>query len=202
MQALQYQVTHLDGVLLTHAHQDHTAGIDDLRALCFRKSQPMPVLLSEETAKEIQIRYAYIFQTGHPYEKSAPKMHLYILEHLNGKMDFEKVVIQYVSYFQGGMKVNGFRFGSLAYLTDVCDYSPTIFEQLKGVKTLIISALRYIKSPLHLSVDEAIDFAKRLEVEKAWLTHLSHDLEHERTNAYLPPFIKCAYDGLEIEFDM
>ena len=99
------------------------------------------------------------------------------------------------------MQVNGFLIGDLAYLSDIRHFDPSIFEHLKGVKTLIISALRYTPSLLHFSIDEAIDFANQLKVEKVWLTHISHEIDHHRTNAYLPPHIRLAYDGLIIDFN-
>jgi phosphoribosyl 1,2-cyclic phosphate phosphodiesterase len=99
------------------------------------------------------------------------------------------------------MPVNGFRFGSLAYLSDIRDFSPEIFNQLQGVRCLVLSALRYSHSALHFSVDEAIDFANKVGAEKVWLTHISHELEHHDANAYLPDHMRLAYDGLEIDFE-
>lgn len=198
-QALRYGISHLDGLLLTHAHHDHTAGLDDLRPICYTKRTPLPVLLSPETAKDIQERFHYLFQSDQQNEICKPRFDLQILSDASGEVVFEGVTIQYLSYTQAGMLVNGYRFGNAAYISDIRSFSPDIFEHLRGVKTLIISALRYIPSPLHFSVDEAIDFAKRLEVEKVWLTHISHELEHAQTNAYLPATMHLAYDGLEIE---
>lgn len=198
-QALRKGIVNLDGLLLTHAHYDHTAGLDDLRPIYYRRATPLPVLLSAETAKDIQLRFYYLLQSSE--ENFIPRFALQILPNQAGEVIFENIPIQYVTYMQGGMLVNGFRFGDLAYLSDIRNFFPSIFDHLKGVKTLIISALRYTPSPLHFSVDEAIDFANQLGVEKVWLTHISHDLEHHRTNAYLPAHIRLAYDGLEIDFD-
>ena len=194
-QALRNEIHSVDGILLTHSHYDHTGGFDDLRALSFRRETPIPLLLSEETAKDLKLRYFYLFH------QFAPKFELNILQNENGIINFLGLPIQYVSYEQSGMKVNGFRIGDLAYLTDIRNYSESIFEELKGVRYLIISALRDVPSPLHLSVDEAIAFSKNLHVEKTWFTHISHDLEHVKTNADLPVNIQLAYDGLEIEFN-
>lgn len=198
MQALRIGLTKLDGLLLTHAHHDHTAGIDDLRPIYYRRQTPLPVLLSAETAKEVLIRFNYLFESGHA--DFVPRFDLQLLPAHVGEVLFETLPIQYVTFTQGGMLVNGYRFGNLAYLSDIRHFPASIFEDLKGVKTLIISALRYTPSPLHFSVDEAIDFAKQLNAEQVWLTHLSHELEHHQTNAYLPNHIRLAYDGLEIDF--
>jgi phosphoribosyl 1,2-cyclic phosphate phosphodiesterase len=99
------------------------------------------------------------------------------------------------------MRVDGLRFGDLAYVSDIKDFPDTIFEDLKGIKTLIISALRFQRTKMHFSVDDAIDFAKKVGSEKTWLMHVSHELEHEAGNAYLPEGIEIAYDGLQLEFE-
>jgi phosphoribosyl 1,2-cyclic phosphate phosphodiesterase len=201
LQALRSGIKNLDGILLTHAHHDHTGGIDDLRPIYFHRRSPLPILLSAETAHDLQMRYYYLFQTRQEQEHSHPRFHLQILPDQEGSIVFEDLPVQYVTYTQGGMPVNGFRIGNLAYLTDIRHYSPSIFEQLKGIHFLIISALRYTPSLLHFSVDEAIDFAKELRAKEVWLTHISHDLDHHHASSYFPANIFLAYDGLEIEFE-
>jgi phosphoribosyl 1,2-cyclic phosphate phosphodiesterase len=96
------------------------------------------------------------------------------------------------------MKVQGFRFGSFAYVTDIKTYTDQIFEDLKGVETLVLSALRFTPSPMHFSIDDAIDFVSKVSPTRAYLTHIAHELDHEKTNAYLPPNMKLAYDGLKL----
>jgi len=198
-QALRTGITKLDGLLLTHAHHDHTAGLDDLRPLYYHSRTPLPVLLSHATAEDVRMRFYYLFASENKI--SISHFNFQLLADQSGLTLFQDLPIEYVTFKQGGMLVNGFRIGDLAYLSDIRDFQPSIFNELKGVKYLVISALRYTQSPLHLSVDEAIDFANELNVEKAWITHVSHDLEHHQTNAYLPPHIRLAYDGLEIDFD-
>lgn len=192
-QALRFGISHLDGVLLTHSHYDHIAGLDDLRAYYYIRKSAIPFLLSKETADDIRLRYHYLFL--HQNER----FHLQMLSDKKGEVLFEGISIEYVSYIQAGMPVTGFRLGSLAYISDIRTFESGIFERLQGVKTLIISALRYTPSELHFSVDEAVDFAKQIKAEKVWLTHISHELDHEQTNAYLPANVSLAYDGLEIE---
>ena len=201
IQALRHKITALDGILLTHAHYDHTGGMDDLRPIYFRRKASLPVLLSFETAQDLQKGYYYLFGSDGGLENFIPKLHLELLPDVAGKVVFEGLPVQYVTYMQGGMSVNGFRIGNLAYLSDIREYSNSIFENLIGVQYLIISALRYTSSPLHFSVDEAIDFAKELKADRVWLTHISHELDHSLTNAYLPKNMCLAYDGLEIEFE-
>lgn len=200
-QALRYKISSLDGILFTHAHYDHTAGIDDLRPLYYWNKKLIPFLLSPETAQDIRARFHYLFQPIPGQEFFDHRFDLQLLPADAGKVIFEGIPIEYVSYSQSGMKVNGFRFGNMAYLSDIRHFPPMIFEHLKGVKYLIISALRYTPSPIHFSVDEAIDFSRQVEAERVWFTHIGHELEHQQTNAYLPANIALAYDGLEITFD-
>ena len=201
-QALRYHIKTVDGLLFTHAHHDHTAGIDDLRPIYYKRNKPLPALLSAETAEEIKMRYYYIFKPEQVYDKFMTRIELHILPALEGKIDFEGISIEYMSYQQGRMTVNGFRFGDLVYLSDIRVFSPILFKHLTGINTLIVSALRYTPSPLHFSVDEAVDFATQVGAKTVWLTHLSHELDHDKTNAYLPPHVRLAYDGLEINFWM
>lgn len=98
--------------------------------------------------------------------------------------------------------MNGFRFGTLAYISDIKDYPDTIFEDLDGIEVLIISALRYSVSPLHFTVAEAVDFAKKSGAAMTYLTHISHELEHVQAESCLPPNVRIAYDSLELNFSM
>ncbi len=194
-QALRYEINYLDGVLLTHAHEDHIAGIDDLRIYYFQNHTPLPCLASKETAKDLYERFHFIFK---PRIEGKERIRLEVLPEDRGEALFEDIPIRYFTYEQMGTKVLGFRFGNFAYLTDIKTYSPAIFEELQGVEILVLSALRMTPSQMHFTVDEAVDFVKNVGSCQTYLTHLSHDLEHEKTNAYLPKHIQLAYDGLKI----
>lgn len=199
MQALIHQIVHLDGVLFTHSHYDHTAGLDELRSFLVHDMSAIPCLLSRETAEDIERRFYYVFESH--YMKFNPKITFEYLEEERGVVHFQGCEIRYLTFEQAGTKVNGFIFGDLAYISDIKHYPEHIFEDLKDIKRLVLSALRYTPSYMHLSVDEAVEFSKKCNAQNTYLTHISHDLEHEKLNAYLPSNIQLAYDGLELEFD-
>lgn len=198
-QALQYGIDSLDGAILTHAHNDHTAGIDELRVYYMHTHKSLPLLLSQETEEDIRTRFAYIFHQDRFY-KLLPTFELHVFKGDVGEIDFLGFKIGYYSYTQAKMKVHGLRFGNLAYVTDIRDYDEGIFEFLNGVDTLVLSALRDTPSHLHLSIEEACRFAEKSLVKHTWLTHLAHDLDHELITASLPTNVQLAYDGLKIQF--
>lgn len=200
-QALTYQIDRLDGVIFTHAHHDHSAGIDDLRVYYMHSRKPLPCLMSRATYDELKHRYSYIFtSTETQLDKLTTRMAIQFLENERGIVDFVSLRMRYFTYEQGGMAVNGLRCGNLSFVSDIRNYPETIFEDLAGTEILILSALRFTPSPLHFTVDEAVSFAEKVKAKKVWLTHIAHELDHEKTNSYLPSHIRLAYDGLKLEF--
>lgn len=202
LQALKYHIDKIDGLLLTHSHHDHVAGIDELRIYYLRSKQPIPCLLSKETSDEIRSRYSYIFEDMATQEKLTARLDLQIFEDSFGVISFQGIKVGYVLYEQGGMQVSGYRLGNFAYISDIKHYPETIFDHLKGVKTLVVSALRFDPSLMHFNITDAIAFANRVGAHQTWLTHISHELDHEEANAFLPSNIRMAYDGLEFNFEM
>ena len=199
-QALRHSINHIDGIIITHAHYDHTSSIDELKVYTSRENCTLPCLLSKWTADDLAIRYNYIFFPDFGKKKTVTNFSLQVLPDERGCVNFQDTTFHYFTYKQAGMKVTGFRLGNFAYITDIFDYPDTIFEDLKGVEVLVLSALRYTNSNIHFSVDQSIDFSKKVHAKETWLTHLSHDLSYEQTNAYLPQNVRLAYDGLEIQF--
>jgi len=198
-QALRYQISHLDGVILTHSHFDHVAGLDELRVYYLKHRKNLPLLASKATMQDLQRRYDYLFHKKSPQVSLTAQLDYQQLDGLRGQAKFCGISLSYFTYEQGGMQVNGYRFGDFAYVSDIRNYPETIFEDLQGVKTLVISALRPDPSLMHLTFDEAAAIAARLQVERCYLTHLSHEVEHERASALLPEGVELSYDGLILE---
>jgi len=199
-QALKHNLSHLDAVLFTHAHQDHVGGIDDLRPFFIYHHGPIPCYMSEETAQDIQARFAYVFRTKKRSQSLIPKLDVRLFDRQRGVAEIAGISFRYFTFSQAGMPVNGFVIGDLAYVSDIKEYPDSIFEDLKGVKTLIISALRKEINQLHFTVDEAVAFSQTVGAEKTWLTHIAHELDHDHINSELPQGIQMAYDGLELSW--
>ena len=197
-QALTYHIDSLDGLLLTHTHYDHVGGMDELRVYGPFRKEPIPCLLSEESLKELKIRYHYFLSPAPMERLFKERLKFQILEKDQGTTEFEGLQVSYVSYDQLGMKVNGFIFGPFAYIVDILGYPEEIFERLKGVDILIMSGRGWQRSRGHLSLKEAIDFSKKSEAKRTYFTHISHEMEHAETSQHLPEGFSLAYDGLQL----
>lgn len=202
MQGLSAALSTIDGIVMTHTHYDHIGGFDDLRAFFLGREEAIPCLASQDTASDIMKRFDYIFFPKEGKRTLLPKIDLQILEKDRGETTFQGLPLRYLTYEQIGMKVNGVVCGNFAYLSDMCHYPETIFDDLKGVEILVVSALRFTPSPFHFTVDQAVDFSRRVGAKETWLTHIAHELDHDKTNAYLPANVRMAYDGLRLKFSV
>jgi len=194
-QMLRENVNHLEAILFTHEHKDHTAGLDDIRPYNFRQEQPMDVYASLKVQECLKREYQYIFATER--YPGAPSVNLFTLENKSFKIkDYEIIPIE-VLHFK--LPVFGFRFGDLTYITDANSIVESEKEKIKGSKLLVINALRKEKHYSHFNLEEAIALVNELEVEKAYFTHISHHLGfHEEVENELPPNCFLGYDGLQI----
>lgn len=194
-QALRAGIERLDAILFTHAHADHIMGLDDIRPFNFRQAGRIPIYGSPETIQSIQRSFAYIFENTNP-ESSIPKIDV---NTINGSpivlhnLEFLPVPVKH-----GRGTVYGFRFGKAAYLTDHSEIPEESLELLHGLDVLFLDALRYKPHPTHSTVQRSLEYVERLAPKRAYFTHISHDLSHERAESLLPPHVRLAYDGLRV----
>ena len=200
-QALRFGVDQLDGVVLTHGHYDHIAGLDDLRVFYFLKNQTLPCLLSRHTYEEIKMKSSYFFEGSGDDITGGARFDFKVIDMEEGDLIFNNLPWKVVSYSQKNMPVTGYRIGKFAYIMDLKEYHPSIFEKLKGVEVLVLSGLRHRPSPSHLTLDEAVEFSRKVGAKKTWFSHVSHEIDHEETNRQLPQEAQLAYDGLEVSIE-
>ena len=198
-QALRYKIGHLDAILYTHAHADHILGLDDIRPFNFRQRGPIPIYGSEETLDNIRRTFHYIFQET-PSESSMPKIEV---RRMSGEpFELAGLTCTPIPIHHGRGRAFGFRFGSLAYLTDHSEIPAESLELLHGLDVLFLDALRYKPHPTHSTVDQSLRIVQQLAPRRAYFTHICHDLRHDRAEELLPPHVRLAYDGLEIEVSL
>lgn len=195
-QMLREKVHTLDAVLFTHAHKDHTAGLDDVRPFIFRLERPMTLYGTEATFQSLRQEYAYAFaEEKYP---GAPSFDLVELH--GGPFRIGGIPIIPIPVLHHQMPVLGYRFGDIAYVTDANEIPESSMELLSGVKILILNALRIEKHYSHFNLEEAIQVVEKVKPERSYFTHISHLMgKHGEVSNQLPEGIQLGYDGLEIE---
>lgn len=198
-QAVREKIARVDAVFYTHSHADHILGLDDLRPLSFRhESGSVPLYASAATAKDIKSVFRYVFERDPDYATLA-KVHI---EELDGAVELFGARFDPVDVVHGRQTIQGFRFGSAAYLTDFSDIPERSKEKLHGLDILFLDALRHRPHPTHSNVENSLRLVNELGPKRAFFTHISHDLPHEATNATFPPHVRLAHDGLRLEFEI
>ena len=196
MQALANDVRRVDAILFTHSHADHVMGLDDVRRYNQMQGGPLPCYADAATLASLRQMFSYVFDPPKQVGGGLPQL---VLHEIDGPFSVGDAEVVPVPLWHGKLRVLGFRVGAFAYLTDcnrIPDESWPLLTSGGGVRTLILDALRHRPHSTHFSLAEACDVARRLGVERAYFTHISHDLGHAATNAQLPPGAELAYDGL------
>lgn len=197
-QCLRESVRRVDAVLYTHSHTDHIMGFDDLRAFCF-PVRWLPVYAGEETMADIQRVFAFAFNGENAFPGYVhPEPHV-----LCGPFRIGGTTITPLPMEHGRAEAYGYLFERegvplVAYLSDCKRVGESVVERVRGVRVLIVDALRHRPHPTHMNVEEALALAARIGPEATWLTHLCHEMGHEETEAGLPSGVRIAYDGLRL----
>ena len=200
-QMLRADIRRLDAVLWTHHHFDHIVGLDDLRPYFFGAPDPMPCFARPESAREMRRIFQYVFDPGSSY-RGAPKLDLharsapFTVRSRYGAPDVMRVVP--IELVHGDMRVNGYRMGGFAYLTDVNQVPQASYAELQDLDVLVLDALRYRPHPRHFTIRQAIEVGRRIGARKTVLIHLTHSILHARDEARLPEGFMLGYDGMEL----
>jgi phosphoribosyl 1,2-cyclic phosphate phosphodiesterase len=201
-QVIAAKVNRIDAVLYTHDHADQTHGIDDLRGFTIATQRRVPCFMEAWTRRTLTGRFRYVFEgeSGYP-----PICEAHDLPPLGEpwSVDGPSGPIPVVGFDQdhGPVRSVGFRFGGLAYSSDVRDLPESAFETLAGVDTWIVDALRWTPHPTHAHVDKALDWIARVRPRRAVLTNLHIDLDYAELQQRLPGGVEPAYDGMTITME-
>jgi len=201
-QAIRENIRSVDAVLYTHGHADHILGMDDLRPLSFGKPDGMPLYADDSTANIIERVFEYTFRTIDRYPTSARVVLHRIDETPGAAVELFGAKFLRIPVTHGRDTITGYRFGSAAYLTDMSDIPAESIPLLQDLDILILDALRREPHPSHSHLDRSLEFVAQLKPRRAFFTHISHDLDHDTTNATLPANVRLAYDGLQLTFDI
>jgi len=205
IQCLQWKVPRVDAVLITHPHNDHIGGLDDLRAFNYLQNQAIPVYGNAWTKQSLFNRYDYIF--------APKKIHLgggisnltfTLLPDEVSQVSVAGLNVETIPLDHGGQPCLGFKFREFAYLTDFKKISDQSLSALKGVKTLILDCVRLTPHKTHLNLEEALWVASQINPTRTYLTHLGHEFKHatyskKTQNRLLPKGVFLAYDGLTLK---
>ena len=186
----------VDGILYTHEHSDHTAGLDDIRPINFKQGE-IPIYAHQRVIDNLKLRFDYVFKTENRYP-GAPSVKTVEVVNNRPFAIGNKTAIP-VNVMHGDLPVFGYRIDDFAYLTDVKTVDESEMDKLKNLKVLVVNALRETPHNTHFNLQEALDFIDLVQPEKAYLTHISHLMGfHEEVQQKLPENVYLAYDNLEI----
>ncbi|MEM6735854.1 MAG: MBL fold metallo-hydrolase [Bacteroidota bacterium] len=195
-QMLRERVRKLDAVLFTHAHKDHTAGLDDIRSFNFLQKKDMPVYGEEAVLNQLQKEFAYIFaEKKYP---GVPRVRLKTISNQSFKLNDKTIIPIRVMHYK--LPVLGFRFGNFTYVTDANSISDEEKEKIRGSKVIVLNALQKTEHISHYTLNEALALMEEFKPEKGYLTHISHRMGlHADVSRELPKNVQLAWDGLKVE---
>ena len=200
-QLIDARVMHLDAILMTHGHADHTNGIDDVRPLVLHMRRKLDIHMDERTSSVIKRAFGYIFDTpeGSQYppllhDRRIRAGHAVHIEGAGGVLEAMPLRLDH-----GEIESLGFRFGNVAYTPDVKTIFPETYHHLEGLDLWIIDALRYTRHPTHFSLEEALDMIRLFKPKRAILTNLGSEVDYAVLRSELPDNVEPAHDMMRVE---
>jgi phosphoribosyl 1,2-cyclic phosphate phosphodiesterase len=198
LQLLREGIDLAEAVVYTHGHADHIFGLDDLRLFGYYLKRAIPLYCDAPTTERIRQSFDYCFAdaalNNHP--GATPKLEFRSID--LDPFELLGLGIRPIRLWHGHLPILGFRINDVAFCTDVSRIPDESWPLLEGLRVLVIDALRDKPHPTHFSVGQALEVVARVRPQQAYLTHISHMLDHDATNARLPPGVELAYDGLRI----
>ena len=186
----------VDGILFTHEHSDHTAGLDDIRPFNFRQGS-LPIFAHQRVINNLKKRFDYIFEVANRYPGAPSVQTVEVLNNTPFAIGNKNATP--INVMHGNLQVFGYRIDDFAYLTDVKTIEDSEINKLKGLKVLVVNALREEPHATHFNLKEALDFIQLIQPQKTYLTHISHILGfHDEVQQKLPENVFLAYDNLQI----
>lgn len=198
LQLVRENIDLAHAVIFTHGHADHLFGLDDLRIFGFYLKKAIPLYCEAEVERRIRSSFDYAFNDPDVRFSHGALPNLEV--HTIGMAPFDVLgmTVRPIRLWHGELAVLGFRINDVAFCTDVSRIPDESWPLLEGLDTLVLDALREKPHPTHFSVGQALAVVERVRPRQTYLTHIAHSLEHEATNARLPPGVELAYDGLRI----
>lgn len=195
-QMLTARIERLDAIVYTHAHADHILGMDDVRPFNYRQGM-IPFYAASDTLAVIKRIFSYAFEENRPDKMFLPRLEARLIG--DEPFDVFGLRFQPIPVMHGKERIYGFRFENVAYLTDHSEVPESSIALLNGLEVLFLDALRHREHPTHSTLSTSIETANRIRPARTFFTHMSHDILHAETEKTLPPGMRLAYDGLEIE---
>ncbi len=198
-QMLMHAVMDIDAIVFTHHHFDHIGGFDDIRPYNFRNGKPLPIYGMPRTIEIVKQTFPYAFNEPEQLGGGVPKVNIHVID--SSAFTIGDLTFLPIPMLHGSIQVNGYRIGNLAYCTDTNAIPEASMGLLMGLDVLVLDGLRWKAHTTHFTIDQALAIVDQLNPRITYLTHIAHQVKHSEGDAYLPPHVRLAFDGLTIDLD-